>query len=767
MRETKRTGRARVRGLLARALRPSSFKIGCLVTFLLLPLHPHFAERWTPVAAEFVRGVDDRAHDLMFKIRGPTERTPGELAAVIVDVDEKSLKALGQWPWPRTVVAELVRRIAGAKPRAIGLDIVFAEPDRTSLGNYLPRLREHLKEEPRLSREDLDNDAVLAAAVEDVENLVLGYIFQLEDDGLRNPENDAPLRMGMYEYHPGRPERSPWTGRPVPYRPILNLAALEESANAAGYFNAAFDEAGIVRLVPLVWEYRPTGEKAPLLYPALALEMLRVGEGLDRAWVVAGEGEIAGIKLGDREIRTDRFGRLYVNYRGPKRTFEYIPAVDVLRGAFDLAKFRDRYVLVGTSAPGLFDLRSTPFQKACPGVEIHANVIDNILEGDFIWTPPGLVELVLVATVLLGLALSALVAYTRPFYGAAAAAVAACIVGVATYEFMFVPRILLHATHLMFSIWAVFAVVTLFNYFFEGRQKRFIKGAFGQYVSPHVVEELVRHPRKLALAGHEAELTVMFSDIRGFTPLSETMSAEEMSNFLNEYLTAMTDIIIAEGGTGKASGTVDKFLGDAIMAFWGAPLPDPSHAENAVRCALRMLARLETLNGEWVERGLRPIRIGLGLSTGTMRVGNMGSRTRFDYTVIGDNVNLASRLEDLNKAYGTSLLVAEPTRTALPPSFVCRDVDFVRVKGKRKPARIYEVLGEDALPPGAAEELARHAEALDHYRARHFTKARAAFEALATEKPHGLYRVYVERARELEASPPPDDWDGVYTFTTK
>ncbi len=795
-----------MRVFVTRLLQPSPLKAGLAVAVLLFVLHPHTPLLSPPpVVAEFLRSVDNRGRNAMFRARGADPRPKGELPAVIVDLDEKALREVGQWPWSRDVVGALLQQIHACEPKVIGLDIVFAEPDRTSLKHQLPLLStilgrpvdlpdstadlypdealEYLQAlvgpEPPIPADRailMDNDAVMGEIVETIPNLVVGFFFQVPDDGQRVPGEDVPYGWVGAEAivrAPGAMEESPFdVFAQIPYRPILNVVQIEDAARSAGCLTTAYDEAGTVRFVPLVWEYMPApvpnpfGEgflekSGPNIYPALALEMVRLATGREGT-VVIDELGVNHVQLGKTRIPTDMAGRFYVNFLGPEKTFDYVSAADVLHRRETVAdRLRGKYVLIGTSAHGLRDIRTTPFSESAPGVEIHANVIDNILQNDFIqepWYARGLSAWLLV---LVGVVRAVLLAYARPLTGALASA--GCIVGLVFlgYHLMFSEGLIINIVYPILAAALVFMTVMLFNYFFEGRQKRFIKNAFGTYLSPALVDQLVDQPEKLSLAGEEKELTVLFSDIRGFTSISEKLTAEGLASFLNEYLTPMSDIVM------ETRGYVDKFIGDAVMAFWGAPLDDPGHAKNAARASLKMMQSLHALQPQWDARGLPAIDIGIGLNTGLMSVGNMGSESRFNYTVMGDNVNLGSRLEGLNKPYGTNIIVSETTRAALGDGFHCRLLDKVRVKGKLEPVRIYELVAEGAPSDAVREEVEGFEDAFQAYQEQRWDDAERTLRALQDAHGKKVHAVYLERIAEFRKAPPGDDWDGVYTFTTK
>ena len=734
----------------------SPFKAGCLVALIASLVFFSFGGEKPP----FLERIDNQIVDIMFHWRGPQADSG---SVVVVDVDEKSLARIGQWPWPRDVVARLLAAIADQGAKVIGLDIVFAEADRTSPKFGLDELESFLaqrfspQEIGRLHDDErLDHDLTLGRTVAATPT-ILGYVFQTVNDGLKNPES-VPFPSINLALEPAGIK---FTELPLPkaYRAIVNVPAVA-TAQTEGFFNVFPDSSGTVRKVPLFMLY----DGVP--YPSLALEMARLGLGANQVTIHVsphsrGRYPILGISLDGRFLPTDSIGQMMVNYRGPQRTFPYYSAADVLTGAGPGLK--DKYVLIGTSAAGLLDLRATPFDNVFPGVEVQANLIDNILRADplryDIFTEIGLTYTGIIVG---GVLLSALLAYSSPLIGGLggmALIVLALIYG--TYRQLFLENAVIGISYPLMTLSAVFVIVTLGNYFFEDRKKRFIQGAFGRYVSPQVVQELINAPDKLSLAGEERELTIFFNDIRGFTTISESMPSKELALFMNEYLSAMSDIIMAH------QGTVDKFIGDAIMALWGAPLADKDHAVHAVRTALSMLEKLRELQPAWSAKGLARIEIGIGLNTGRVSVGNFGSLQRFDYTVIGDNVNLASRLEGMNKVYGTNILISESTLAAVKDTFYCRFVDKVRVKGKEQPVAIYQPVQEGRPDPAIIEEDRKFEQALRLYQEKEFDQAHELLSALHKGNPSPLYDLYLRRITAFRQAPPPVDWDGVFTATSK
>ena len=736
----------------------SPFKTGLTVIILSCLLFFSFGGKKPPL----LRKLDNQIIDAMFHWRG---QQPTTNSVVIVDIDEKSLSLMGQWPWPRNIVAELINNISAKGAKVIGLDIIFAESDRTSPKQSLHKLQTFL--EGRLSSDEiiqlqedprLDHDIILGNTVAETPT-VLGYVFQTTNDGLKN-DQDIPFPSITIATSPSTFKFTELTIPPA-YRAIVNVPDVA-TAITEGFFNVFPDPAGTVRKVPLFMSL----DGIP--YPSLALEMLRIGLNIEKVTIHAAQQPahkqypIIGVSFEDQFIPTDNIGQVTVNFRGPSKTFPYVSAADFLTNK-NMVSLKDKYVLIGTSAAGILDLRATPFSSVFPGVEVHANLIDNLLSNDSfrydIYTEIGLTYTVII---LGGLLLSALLAFSSPLVGGLGGLLMInLLLFYGTYYLLFLNNQMIGITFPLITIFAIFLIVTLFNYFFKDREKKFVQGAFGHYVSPQVVKELIKTPEKLSLAGEEKTLTVFFNDIRGFTSISEGMNSKELGQFMNEYLTAMSNVIM------QHKGTVDKYIGDAIMAIWGAPLDDEHHATNALKASLHMMEVLRDLQPKWSSRGLPDVDIGIGLNTGVVSVGNFGSANRFDYTVLGDNVNLASRLEGQNKTYGTNILIAESTKLEVGSKFLCRFVDMVKVKGKDKPVSIYEPLVEGKAPAELINEIDQFQEAIELYRKKQFLEARDIIEELNQQKPTKLYRLYLKRIAAFLETPPPDEWDGVFVATSK
>ncbi|WP_022664819.1 CHASE2 domain-containing protein [Desulfospira joergensenii] len=632
----------------------------------------------------FLSGLDNKIMDVMFRIRGPV---PHSGQVIIVDIDEKSLKMAGQWPWPRDIMADLIRSIQDSGARVVGFDMVFPEPDRTSPSRQLldlkPVLRPYLSNKifnQILENPGLDHDLIFGDALSRG-RVVLGYAFQLREDNLK-AVSQVPFPSARIRLVPESASFERLALIPA-YRALVNVEALA-TAETEGFLNVLPDDSGTVRKVPLLMKM----DGIP--YPSLALETWRLGTGNSElvihtdSRIKTSMTPVLGVGAGNTFIPTGNSGQVLVNHRGPVNTFEYIPAWDLLDGKIHPG-LKDKFVLVGSSATGLFDLKATPFSSSIPGVEINATVIDNLLKGDP-FEYDVFTEIAMTYTLILvgGILLNLVLCFSTPLLSGLGALVFFISMFTGNYYYYFLENDQVGMSFPFLIFLVILFTVSILNYVREGRAKQYIQRAFSHYVAPGVVKGLLKNPDRLSLSGELKELTVLFSDIRGFTGMAEKMDPQVLGTFMNLYLTRMSRIIMAN------KGTVDKFIGDAIMAFWGAPGEDPDHSAGAVHTALLMQEHLREINRDLKDLGIPDISIGIGINTGPVSVGNFGSRDRFDYTVMGDNVNLASRLEGINKEYGTTILVSESVTQKLSGRFSFRYVDRVRVKGRKESVRIYE-----------------------------------------------------------------------------
>ena len=727
------------------------------------------------LAPRFIDILELKALDLRFLIRGPVKPGPDVVIAVI---DEKSVDEIGRWPWPRSKIAEMITRLSQDGAKSIGFDIGFFEPDENTNITLIDRLSDELTRlglkdaalTTLLKRErDLaDNDLILARAIHDSTTpVVLGYFFHITEDASVahiTPEvvqaKIDSIVNGNYSFvRMSSPDLD--LGENTVYKAFLpesNIPTLAKTAQASGYFNMFPDVDGTVRWVPMAIQCRDR------YYQPVSLQSLRFFLGDVPASLSVTDIGVETISVGPYKLPTDEMGRLLVNYRGPGGTFPHYPITDIISGRCPPGTFKDKIVLVGATAVGIYDLRVTPFDSIFPGIEIHANVLDNILQQDFLVRPGWVAVLDLAAVVIIGLFLGFILPRFSAIVGPLLGIGVTGVVTVANY-IMFTRGLWINFTYPLLTMILVYSAVTVFRYVTEEREKKKIKGAFSYYVNPSVVTEMLKNPDMLKLGGDKRVMTVLFSDIRNFTTISERLEPEALVHLLNQYLTVMTDLVF------KYDGLVDKYIGDAVMAVWGAPLIQPDHALLACRSSLEMMKALEELRAKWAaeDPNIPFIDIGIGLNSGPMVVGNMGSQTRFDYTVMGDAVNLASRLEGANKQYGTHIIIGEITYAQVNEVICCRELDSVTVKGKELPVRIYEMLGEVGQVSEETLRLARgFQQGLSAYKSRQWEQAHRIFSALQSYYPDDKpTELYLERIRALRENPPPADWDGVFAMKTK
>jgi len=583
----------------------------------------------------------------------------------IAAIDEKSLARLGRWPWSRSTFAELVQRLDEAGAKVIAFDVFFSE------------------------RESARADAQFARAIASSRKVVLGTVFLLNREEAQHL-GAARLEAAMQAIAPQAFAHVSTAGdarsefqMDEPFGVLANIAELQTSAVHTGHINVQFDVDGVVRRTPLV--LRHDGR----YFPAFDVQVARAFLGEPKLSLELAAYGIAGMSLGERQIALDEDGRLLVRYRGPVRTFSAVSIADILERKADAALLRDRVVLIGNTAQGIGDIRVTPYGRAFPGVEVRANIIEGLLEGEVLSRPEWVKLVDVGGMIVIGLLMIVLLPRLGVLWaGIVAAAAFAAYLFAATALFR-TQGLWLNIVYPSLLIALLFVSATLVRYFFAFSEKRYLKLAFQHYVPPAVVEGLVSGADRLRLGGEKRELTVLFSDIRGFTTMSEAMAPEELVKLMNEYFTAMTDKVF------EHRGSLDKYIGDAVMAVYGAPVAEPRHAALACRTALEMLTVLDELKAGWKSRGLPEIDIGVGINTGPMIVGNMGSANRFNYTVVGDSVNLASRIESINKTYGTNILVSEYTYEVVKDEFpFAREIDNIRVRGRTQPVRIYELMRE-------------------------------------------------------------------------
>jgi adenylate cyclase len=677
----------------------------------------------------------------------------------IVDIDEKSLAKLGQWPWPRTRIADLVTNLTRLGAVVIAFDIIFAEPDRLNPDAAADTFR-NLDDDTKTKLRALpSNDQLFADAMRH-SRVVLG------ESGLPEllAELDKTLPVTGLAMLGGDPQRFMFDFPGL----LRNTHVLENAAGGRGLLTINPERDGIVRRVPMIMQAQ--GETMP----SLSFEMLRLATGTDTIFI---KSDIVGIKsvaVKGFEVPTDRNGQLWVHFAHYDPSL-YVPAVDVLEGRVAPEKVARKLVLIGTSAVGLNDIKTTPVSPAMPGVEIHAQVLEAALTKSLLSQPPYGPLLEFGAALILGILVIAFAPQFGPVTLVAVGALfATVLVGASWYSYT-QHRLLIDFTYPLLSTTAIYLTLIFTSFVREQAQRRQIRSAFGQYLSPALVEQLAQSPEKLVLGGEEREMTIMFSDVRGFTTISESYKHDPqgLTALMNRFLTPLTNAILAR------KGTIDKYMGDAIMAFWNAPLDDKEHQLNACEAALDMLERIDALNQEReieAQNGGHtyiPINVGVGLNTGTCVVGNMGSNLRFDYSVLGDSVNLASRLEGQSKEYGFPIIVGSKTALAVKGRFAILELDFIMVKGKKEPEVIYAIAGrEDTAQSGRFQRLRNLTiEMLACYRSRDWEGALAAIErGRTTDDARSLellYDLYEARLRSYQQNPPPQDWNGAFALLTK
>lgn len=705
-------------------------------------------------ARQLLDRLDLLIYDLRFNLLLPyNHQQPAAQRIVIIDIDERSLKEVGHWPWSRKTVAELVDKLAAAGVVSVTFDVVFSEPEPNmateiaATAGATPISQRLLQLAPQF-----DYDSRMAASIGKID-VTLGYI--LHGENFRTGEMPA----SHIDLAPALVQQTP-VEHMVGY--TTNIPVLQQTARGQGFINGPPDSDGIVRRAPLMLRY---GDQ---LFPSLALQTAMTYLLLDSvAPKVINDGKVVylqSVELGDKLIHTDEKGQMLVPYRGHRGSFPYIPAVDVLQGKADPAQLSGSIAMVGTSAIGLVDLRTTPVGAMFPGIETQATIVDALLRGNVPYKPDIALGINMLAILLLG----GLLALTMPFLGPSIMSLLGlgtlAIVAAGNVWLWQVEGLDMPVSGPLLTVMITYIINISFGFFTAAQQKDQIKGMFGQYVAPAHIDRLLDDPSALSFAGESKKMTVLFSDIRSFTNMSETLSASDLKNLLNRYFTPMTEIIFEQ------QGTIDKYVGDMIMAFWGAPLDDPQHEKHAVMAALLMQRKQAELRDVFHESGLPPIYTGIGINTGQMNVGDMGSSYRRAYTVLGDAVNLGSRLESITKFYGADILVSESTYVAVQEDFIWREVDYMQVKGKKEPIRVYEPL---ALRDEADEILMRHVQryqlAREAYLGRHWEEAHSLFSAVAAEAVsfRKLCEIYKERIKNYRLEKLPDDWCGVWQHTEK
>ncbi|MBV6633936.1 MAG: adenylate/guanylate cyclase domain-containing protein [Alphaproteobacteria bacterium] len=799
---------------------------------LILPILLAFLPVWERGYSDSA-GIMDRLTRLNFDfyLRAMPREPDPEWPVKIIDIDEKALAKVGQWPWSRAVMAELVDRLTELDAKVIVFDMVFAEPDRLSPQRMLSQLASF---DGSVDTENLaavvaglpDNDEQFGEAIKASRRVVAG--ITLDSEGGKIPAHQdkrGGVRFDNATVAAGGQRNDDlgiWRLQRATNGIVKNLDVIEQAARGTGHFNMNPGVDGLVRRIPMIHAFHPESEagmisgEGGLYYPGLSLQALRIGEGGRRGRIIANifedpnhrrtisfgdQGQEQQVtlnnlgylsaKVGEHEISLLERGEMIVYFAGhlgPKpddagknyKEQRYVSAAHILDGSVDPEKIAGKYAFIGTSAAGLKDLRSTPLNALIAGVEVHVEALEQILQGKFITRPAEIQLLEWAGAMLLGIGAVLLLQVAGSIIsGVIALSTAAGIYGGSVMAFknelLFVDPIM-PITALTLSYLSALAL----NLWRTQSEKAELRGAFGLYLSPELVDELSENPERLKLGGEMRELTILFSDIRGFTSISEQYDPESLTKLINAFLTPMTASVL------EKRGTIDKYMGDALMAFWNAPLDVDEHAKQACRSAIEMTALLGPLNVE-LERQAKeagrkfiPLNAGIGMNTGPCSVGNMGSEQRFAYSVLGDAVNLAARLEGQTKSYGMAMIVGETTKEQID-GFATIELDLIRVKGKLQPVTIYGLLGAEA--EGADPAFQQLNKTVDDmliaYRSQNWDGAltlldqmKSEAEALGERLPRGtniqvLYDLYAERISSYRAEPPGDDWDGVFVATTK
>lgn len=728
----------------------TSITLGILITLLVLALQMFGQGTAT------LQRINGLIYDI--RLKSAIQPRPEVLTTIlIVDLDERSMQTEGRWPWSRFKIGKLIEKMADDNAAIIALDIMFSEPEPNPVESVVKLLKQNEVDESLLETvsqytEQADADIAFSESIQIVDT-VISMLFNDTDEikaGSLPPtsivfDTDDLSAVASRQY----------------YGHVSNIELFNQTAKGIGFLNADPASDGFIRSTSLFANYQNK------FYPSLALEAVRLYTLAPEVEVqtanIKGFRTVTGVKLNDLFIPTSATGSVLVPYKGPARSYRYISATDVLNDRLPEGTFDSAIVFVGTSAVGNADLRATPVGVQYPGVEVHANVVEALLYPEYLPSEPDVMEATLwFLLIFLGLLLSTLL----PSLGPRAIAIFgfAILAGLISFDYYMwaVQKVSLSLATPLLLCFTLTVVNIAMGFFTESGKRKQIKGIFDQYVPPAHIDKMLQNPESLNTAGERKEMSVLFSDIRSFTTISEKLSAADLANLLNRYFSPITQAIF------EHQGTIDKYVGDMVMAFWNAPLNDEDHAEHSIQCAFKMLEITEELTKQFVAEGWPAIRIGVGINTGEMNVGDMGSEYRRAYTVLGDAVNLGSRLEGLTKFYGVDLLVSEFT-VAKCPKLTFRPIDKVRVKGKDTAVSILEPVHPDlANDKATLDEIAQYHDAYDDYLAQSWSKAEQKFQALLAHNPNRkVYSIYLERIEILKEHPPGEDWDGSFTHTSK
>lgn len=787
----------------------TSILISILVFITVIAIY-NLEDRDLFKALRIFKAIEQKSMDVRFQIRG--KRDPGD-EIVIVTIDESSIKKLGRYPWPRRYIAQFIDRITDAGARLLALDVIYSEAQNVDILEALDTLareygdsplrntphggkeKENLLSALQTRKERFDEDARLREAFRRaVEEKGIDIVSSIEfiDEAQRKPTDFAGKEISDLgkellkesAYFPvlaGRGERVKekiaddnkltvltsenrkeiLNNLLAIYRPkravgVINMIdRFAEWVTYQGFVDTNVDYSGIVRSEYMAIQFENE------FYPPLGVQVARVFKDLEYGELKLLLTERLIFK--ETEIPIDNWNRMIINYCGPESTFKYYPFCDVIDGNIPSDAFRNKIVFLGATASGLGDFIATPFSSQTPGVEKHATVTENVLHDTFLVRGRAEVFHDIMAIICISLAMGIFLPLLPSIWGGVASASLWSGYSYYVYAKFLNDGTWLNIVYPGVAVIACFTSITLYRFISEEKSRKEVKFAFENFMDPKVVREILKQPGNIKLGGEEKEVTVFFSDIEKFSTISEKLQPAELIKLLNEYLSEMTDIILNHGGF------LDKYIGDAIVAGFGAPLPQPDHAVQACLSAIANQKRIIELNKKFEEEGRLQIKARIGLNSGIVLVGNVGSTNRMSYTVIGDEVNLGARLEAANKYYGTYTMISERTYELAREHVGARELDLIRVVGKEKPVKVYELIDRKGEVPKAKQEVVDiYEEGLKEYRKKEWRKAIALFENALKKDPHdGPSLAYIKRCSAYEQAPPPEDWDGVYTLTAK
>ncbi len=701
--------------------------------------------------------IENQAYDARLKITLPEHV---DKQVVIVDIDEKSLEALGQWPWNRNILAKINEILFDYfQIKAIGYDTVFAEQDVDEGAIILDKMASGpLQDDPAFIEEyhrvipSLQHDQRFAESLKN-RKTVLGFV--MDTDTIKGSLPTAITKLDK------KTLKNLALNKTTGY--TANLKLLQTNAYSGGFFdNPLLDDDGVFRRVPLLQTYKNE------LHESLSLALVRAATGSPAIEMLVKTTEntqdllLEWLKIGKLVIPVDHQSGVLVPYIGKKKSFEYFSAIDVLNKKVAKEKLSGKITLFGTSAPGLLDLRTTPLEPAYPGVEVHANIIQGILDGRILHAPEYTKVFEFIIISIIGITLTFALPMLSALFSTLLFISSIILLTGTNYYVWTNAQLVLPVASPVLLVVLLFALQMSYGFFVESRGKRQLAHLFGQYVPPELVEEMSKKMDEIKLDGEMREMSVLFSDVRGFTTISESLEPKELTDYINAFLTPITRVIHDN------RGTIDKYMGDAVMAFWGAPLEDKQHALHALNSAIDIVKRMKSLRKEFSEKQWPEIYVGIGVNSGVMNVGNKGSEFRVDYTILGDAVNLGSRLEGLTKVYGVDIITSEYTKHAVP-EFEYRELDRVRVKGKNKPVTIFEPLGLLENVSKSEKKLLRQFHiGITQYRAQNWDAAEREVFALSQLDPESkLYKIYLDPITHYRENPPAKDWDGSFTHTSK